>query len=75
MVRQMKMAAESTNTEGHSAFTAQAIIDLTEANVSAAGHGTDWEREVAFLHDSTEESAGPSQAEFGEAIDLSIALA
>ncbi|HEY8601325.1 MAG TPA: hypothetical protein VIL85_23055 [Thermomicrobiales bacterium] len=56
-------------------ITTQAIIELTEANVSSAGHGDEWEREVAFLHDSAAGDApGAGLIEFGDTIELATAL-
>ena len=53
------MSRDCTTNEEDTAFTAQAIIELTEANVSANGDGDEWEREVGFLHNSANERPTP----------------
>jgi len=69
------MAMELNDYEQDRARDAQTIIELTEANVSASGHGDEWAREVGFLHAAAEETAhGPEPIEFGDTIDLANAL-
>ena len=74
-VRQEAMSESSTNDERERAFTAQAIIDLTEANVSASGHGDEWQREVAFLHDSTDGAPNARSTDLDEMVEFATALA
>lgn len=75
-VRRGAMAMDSPNDEYDTLLTTQAIIELTEANVSASGHGDEWEREVTFLHDSAADKApGPGSDDLGEVLDLATALA
>lgn len=70
------MPRYSPTSEHDTAFTAQAIIELTEANVSSNGHGDEWQREVAFLHDPPDETApGSRPDDFDEMIELATALA
>ena len=63
--------------EQETAVTTQAIIDLTEANVSANGYGDEWRSEVGFLRDSAEpaEPAASFATDLGDVIDYSTALA
>lgn len=69
------MSRDCTTNEEDTAFTAQAIIELTEANVSANGDGDEWEREVAFLHESANEASDASPDDLDEAIEFATALA
>lgn len=70
------MSAEYTANELDGTLDAQAIVELTEANISTAGDGVEWEREVAFLRESGEDAAsGAAQSEVGDIMDLSTALA
>ncbi len=70
------MSTDYSSNELDGTLTAQAIVELTEANVSPVGHGAEWEREVAFLRDSGDDAAfGAFQSEVGEVMDLSSVLA
>jgi hypothetical protein len=69
------MPENFTTNERDTAVTAQAIIELTEANVSASGHGDEWQREVAFLHDSADIGPGSQSDDLDEMIEFATALA
>lgn len=54
----------------------QAIVELTEANLSAASDESEWSQEVAFLREGDDARQGnTTTAEFEEVIDLSTLLA
>lgn len=61
--------------QGQAGIDAQAIMDLTDANLSPAAHSLAWENEVAFLRDDAL-AAEPAayQEELDRVIEVATAL-
>jgi hypothetical protein len=66
------METQELGMQGQAGIVAQAIMDLTDANISPAAHTTAWETEVAFLRDDA--CAGEPTA-YQEEIDRVIEVA
>jgi hypothetical protein len=70
------MSNESNYPGAERALTRQAIVELTEANLSTASHEEEWDQEVEFLRESDGDRRGAMrQAEVDAVIDLSTLMA
>lgn len=70
------MGADNDYPGAERALTRQAIVELTEANLSTASHESEWDQEVEFLRESDDDRRGTlPQAEVDAVIDLSTLMA
>lgn len=75
-VRQATVSKENEYPGAERALTTQAIVELTEANVSTVSDASRWDREVAFLREQSGQSGREiAQDEVDDLIDLSTLMA
>lgn len=69
------MSTEYDHCGADDTLTTQAIVELTEANLSSASDEPEWSQEVRFLREDDEARQGDRRsAEVDEVIDLSTLL-